>query len=96
MNGMIQYVYDQSRQLFDAIRAEATEQGFFPLLEPIAPFNRSRLLLPLVIAGSLLSLVFLSGLAFGAFATLLGALLGLYLLLSEVFGVSLELNALPR
>jgi hypothetical protein len=49
-------------------------------------------LLPLVIAGSLLSLVFLSGLAFGAFATLLAALLGLYLLLSEVFGVSLEVH----
>ncbi len=71
MNGMIQYVYDQTRQLFDAIRQEATEQGLLPLLEPVAPFNRSRLLLPLVIAGSLLSLVFLSGLAFGAFATLL-------------------------
>ena len=96
VNGMIQYVYDQTRQLFDAIRTEATEQGLLPLLEPVAPFNQSRLLLPLVIAGSLLSLVFLSGLAFGAFATLLGALLGLYLLLSEVFGVSLEVHPFGR
>ena len=92
MNGIVQYVYDQTRQFLDAVRAEATEQGLLPLLEPVAPFNQSRLLLPLVIAGSLLSLVFLSGLAFGAFATLLAALLGLYLLLSEVFGVSLEVH----
>ena len=49
-----------------------------------------------VVAGALMSLVFLSGIAIGAFAALLAALVGLYLLLSEVFGVSLELNALPR
>jgi hypothetical protein len=32
----------------------------------------------------------------GAFAALFIALIGLYLLLSEVFGVSLEFNPLPR
>jgi hypothetical protein len=89
---MIQYVYDQAWQLIDSIRAEASEQGLLPLLEPVAPFNRSRLLLPVVVLGSLVSLLFLSGVAFGAFATLLTALLGLYLLMTEVFGVSLELH----
>ena len=52
-------------------------------------------MLPLVIAGALVSLVFLAGLAIGAFAALFTALVGLYLLLSEVFGVSLELHAIP-
>ena len=43
-----------------------------------------------------MSLVFLSGIAIGAFAALFAALIGVYLLLSEVFGVSLELNAVSR
>ena len=93
---MLDYIYDQAKQLIESVREETREHGILPLLEPVAPFNRSKLLLPLVIAGSLMSLVFLSGIAIGAFAALFTALVGLYLLLSEVFGVSLELNALPR
>jgi hypothetical protein len=93
---MLDYVYGQAKQLLDTIRTETAEYGLLPLLEPVAPFNQSRLLLPLVVAGALMSLVFLSGIAIGAFAALFAALVGLYLLLSEVFGVTLELNALPR
>ena len=93
---MLDYVYGQAKQLLDNIRAETREYGILPLLEPVAPFNQSPLLLPLVVAGALMSLVFLSGIAIGAFAALFAALVGLYLLLSEVFGVTLELNALPR
>ncbi len=93
---MLDYVYGQAKQLLDSIRSETREYGLLPLLEPVAPFNQSRLLLPLVVAGALMSLVFLSGIAIGAFAALFAALVGLYLLLSEVFGVSLELNAVPR
>jgi hypothetical protein len=93
---MLEYVYDQAKQLFDAIRQETREYGLMPLLEPVAPFNRSRLLLPLVVAGALTSLIFLSGIALGAFAALFIALIGLYLLLTEVFGVSMEFNPLRR
>ena len=92
---MLEYVYDQARQLLDSIRQETNERGLMPLLEPVAPFNQSPLLLPLVVAGSLISLIFLSGIAIGAFAALFTALLALYLLLSEVFGVSLEFHPLP-
>ncbi len=93
---MLDYIYGQAKQLIESVRQETREYGLLPLLEPVAPFNRSRLLVPLVIAGSLLSLVFLSGIALGAFAALLAALVGLYLVLTEVFGVSLELNAPAR
>ena len=93
---MLQYVYDQTKKLLETIRQETREQGLLPLLQPVAPFNQSRLLLPLVIAGALLSLLLLSGLAIGAFATLFATLLGLYLLLTEVFGVSLEFHPFPR
>jgi hypothetical protein len=92
---MLEYIYDQARQLLDSIRQETNERGLMPLLEPVAPFNQSPLLLPLVVAGSLISLIFLSGIAIGAFAALFTALLALYLLLSEVFGVSLEFHPLP-
>lgn len=92
---MFEYIYDQARQLLENIRQETNERGLMPLLEPVAPFNQSPLLLPLVIAGSLISLIFLSGIAIGAFAALFTALLALYLLLSEVFGVSLEFHPFP-
>jgi hypothetical protein len=92
---MLEYIYDQARQLLDNIRQETSERGLMPLLEPVAPFNQSPLLLPLVIAGSLISLIVLSGIAIGAFAALFTALLALYLLLSEVFGVSLEFHPFP-
>ena len=93
---MMDYIYEQAKALLDAVRNEASEQGLMPLLEPVAPFNQSRVLLPAVLVGSQLSLMLLSGVAIGAFAALFGALLGLYLLLSEVFGISLELESFPR
>jgi hypothetical protein len=93
---MFDYIYGQAKQLIETVREETREHGILPLLEPVAPFNRSKLLLPLVVAGALMSLLFLSGIAIGAFAALFAALVGLYLLLSEVFGVSLELHAVPR
>ena len=92
---MLEYIYDQARQLLDNLRQETNERGLMPLLEPIAPFNQNPLLLPLVVAGSLISLIFLSGIAIGAFAALFTSLLALYLVLSEVFGVSLELQPFP-
>ena len=92
---MLEYLYDQTRQLLENIRQETSERGLMPLLEPVAPFNQSPLLLPLVVAGSLIALILLSGIAIGAFAALFTALLALYLLLSEVFGVSLEFHPFP-
>ncbi|MEO6027200.1 MAG: hypothetical protein ABIR79_10080 [Candidatus Binatia bacterium] len=92
---MFDYIYDQASQLLENIRQETSERGLMPLLEPVAPFNQNPLLLPLVVAGSLISLIFLSGIAIGAFAALFTALLALYLLLSEVFGVSLEFHPFP-
>jgi hypothetical protein len=92
---MLEYIYDQARQLLESLRQETNERGLMPLLEPVPPFNQSPFLLPLVVAGSLISLIFLSGIAIGAFAALFTALLALYLLLSEVFGVSLEFHPFP-
>jgi hypothetical protein len=47
---------------------------------------------PLLAVASVLSLALLSGIAVGTLATLIVTLAALYLLLTEVFGVSIDLN----
>jgi hypothetical protein len=50
------------------------------------------LLGPLLAVGSVLMLALLSGVAIGTLATLIVTLTALYLLLTDVFGVSIDLN----
>ncbi|GIW43820.1 MAG: hypothetical protein KatS3mg077_1102 [Candidatus Binatia bacterium] len=50
---------------------------------------------PLVAVGSVLALALLTGIAVAALATLLVALMALYYLLSELFGLSVEMTAPP-
>lgn len=57
--------------------------------------DASAWLTPLVAVGSVLSLAVLTGVAVGALATLLVLLLALYYLLTEVFGVAVEVTV-PR
>ncbi len=54
------------------------------------------LLGPLMAIGSVVALALLSGLAVGSVATLLVALVALYLLITEVFGITVEVNAPAR
>jgi hypothetical protein len=54
------------------------------------------LLGPFLAIGSVLALALLSGLAVGSVATLIVALIALYLLLTEVFGVAIEVDAIGR
>lgn len=63
------------------------------LAEPVAPFNRPSLLAPLFgLAAALLALI-LGGVAISSLSTLLASLLGLGLLLTRVYGVTLEVGA---
>lgn len=83
------------KEVWDAlaeIGGEVREQGLLPLLRPVAPFNRPALLAPVVTAGALVSFLLLSGVAVSALGALLLAVLGMYLLLAQVFGFSLELH----
>ena len=57
-----------------------------------APFNRSALLSPAVTIGALVTFLLLSGVAVAALGALLTALIALYLLVVQVFGVSIEFN----
>jgi len=73
---------------------EARQQGLLTLLRPIAPFNRPGFLAPAVTVGALLTFLMLSGVAVTALGALLTALLALYILLVQVFGVTVELHPL--
>ena len=91
------WIDDMQAQLLgvvDAFWGEVKQHGILPLLEPVAPFNKPGFLSPAVAVGGLLGILLLSGLAVTAFGSLLLTLLALYLLLVEVFGVSVELQPL--
>ncbi len=92
LGGWLQELQRQLRSVGDALWDELRADGILPLLEPVAPFNRSSLLSPAVAVGGLIALVLLSGLALAAMGALLLSLLALYLLLARVFGLSLELH----
>ena len=89
------WLEDISEQLWgvaEAFGAEVKQHGFFAVLRPVAPFNQPNFLVPLVTVGALVTFLLLSGVAVASLGGLLAALLALYLILVQVFGVSLELH----
>ncbi len=82
---------DQFSSFFDNLSTEGEQTGFSNLLSPVAPYNSSAALTPLVTVAGVISLLLLSGVALGAFATLLTTLLAVYFLLTEVFGYDVQL-----
>jgi len=85
-------VGNQVREVFDAFRGEAGRQGVLALFRPVAPFNRPDFLAPAVTIAALLSVLLLSGVAVAALGAFVTALIALYLLLVQVFGVTIELH----
>ncbi|MBM4266663.1 MAG: hypothetical protein FJ144_08640 [Deltaproteobacteria bacterium] len=95
---------EQVGAFWEGLRAQLPESLFTPqgarelvrLSHPVEPFNQPELVAPVVgLAGLLLGLV-LAGVAVGALGTLLVAVIALALLLTRVYGVSLEIVALGR
>ena len=78
--------------LLEGFGTEARGQGMLSLLRPVAPFNRPNFLAPAVTIGALLTFLMLSGVAVAALGALLTALLALYILLVQVFGVTVEIH----
>jgi hypothetical protein len=76
----------------EAFGMEARQQGLLGLLRPVSPFNRPGFLAPAMTIGALLTFLMLSGVAVTALGALLLALLALYILLVQVFGVTIELH----
>jgi hypothetical protein len=90
--GWLEEIGRQLRSVGDAVWDEVRAGGILPLLEPAPPFNRSGLLSPAIAVGGLIAIILLSGLSVVALGSLLLALLVLYLLLLQVFGLSIELQ----
>jgi len=90
--GWLEELGRQLRSVGDVMWEEVRAGGLLPLLEPVPPFNRPGLLAPAIAVGGLIAVILLSGLAVTALGSLLLALLALYLLLAQVFGVSIELH----
>ena len=88
MDGIADHVWT----VVEGFGAEVREHGLLTLLRPIAPFNRPAFLAPAVTVGALLTFLALSGVAVSALGALLTALLALYILLVQVFGVRIEIG----
>jgi len=76
----------------DVVGKEVRGEGMLALLRPVAPFNQPQFLAPAITIGALLGFLLLSGIAVASLGALLTALLALYLMLVQVFGVSVELR----
>lgn len=92
--GWLDEVGRQLRGVADAFWSEVEGTGLLPLLQPAPPWNRPGFASPAVAVGGLIAVVLLSGMAVAGLGAMLLALLGLYLLLVEFFGLSVELSPL--
>jgi len=90
-SGWLEEIGEQLWSVAEAFGAEVREHGFFAVLRPVAPFNQPSFLVPVVTVGALVSFLLLSGVAVASLGALLAAMLALYLILVQVFGVSIEL-----
>jgi hypothetical protein len=90
MNTWLEAVYGQFRGVVGDLGQQLAQHGVVPLLRPVAPFNEPAVLAPVVAGLAIIGFFFFSGVAISAFATLIVALLVLYLVLAEVFGFSFE------
>jgi hypothetical protein len=82
----------QLRGVADAFWGEVRGGALLPLLQPVPPWDRPRFASPAVAVGGLIAIVLLSGVAVAGLGAMMLALLGLYLVLVELFGVSVELR----
>jgi hypothetical protein len=92
MANWLEGVGSQLWQVAEVFGREVRGEGVLALLRPVAPFNRPQFLAPAVTIGALIGFLILSGVAITSLGALLTALLALYLLLVEVFGVTVELH----
>jgi len=97
------YLTEQAGSLLESLREEALGENFFSaealngilkLTTPIAPFNQPSIVAPLLGLGGVLLALVLAGVAGSSLLILLAATLTLALLLSRMFGFSIELGPL--
>ena len=82
----------QLRGVAETFWGEVRGGALLPLLQPVPPWNRPGFVSPAVAIGGLIAIVLLSGMAMAGLGAMLLALLGLYLVLVELFGLTVELR----
>ena len=92
MANWLEEIGGQLWQVVDVVGKEVRGEGMLALLRPVAPFNRPQFLAPAITIGALHGFLVLSGIAVASLGALLTALLALYLMLVQVFGVSVEVR----
>lgn len=90
-NGWLEEIGEQLWGVAEAFGAEVRQHGFFTVLRPVAPFNQPGFLVPVVTVGAIGAFLLLSGIAVASLGGLVAAMLALYLIVVQVFGVSVEL-----
>lgn len=90
-----QNTFDEiGRRAHDWYSAFARQSGrprFSSLVEPVAPYNRSGILAPVVAVAGAVGIIVLAGVVVAASAVAAAALLAVIFLLTEIFGYDLSL-----
>jgi len=92
MNPLFTALRDQIYGLWQQVRERGNEQGYLPLLRPVAPYTGPAALSPLTMVGVLIGIAVTCGVALAAFGVLLLASLALYFLFTEVLGLTIEVK----
>jgi len=81
----------QAQDWYSAFAKHARSRGIRSLVEPVDPYNRSRVLGPAIAAAGVVAVVVLGGVVVAASVIATAALLAVIFLLTEVFGYDLSL-----
>jgi hypothetical protein len=77
---------------YSAFARQSGRAGFSSLVEPVAPYNRSGILAPVVAVAGAVGIIVLAGVVVAASAVAAAALLAVIFLLTEIFGYDLSLT----
>lgn len=86
---------DRVYQLWRLIGERGDLENVLPLLRPVSPYAGPEMLSPVTLVGVMIALIVTSGIAIAALGVLLLALLVLYVVFTEVLGLSIELKPIP-
>lgn len=82
----------QAQDWYAAFASHARDRGLRSFVEPVDPYNRSRLLAPAMAIAGAVGVVLLGGVVVAASVVAAAALLAVIFLLTEVFGYDLSIT----
>lgn len=95
MNTLFTILRERVYQLWKEIGERGDVQSYLPLFRPVAPYAGAEALSPVTMVGVMLALIISSGVTLASLGVLLASVLVLYLLFTEVLGISIEVKPGP-